>query len=63
MVAGTSTTGTPHGLLFETGADDTAKVTIVGHDGKKRHASIVLANIADVDAAIAAFQLVRERLS
>lgn len=40
-VRGTSTTGTPHGLLVERDDDKGVVLfTVVGADGKKRHASV-----------------------
>lgn len=39
---GTSSTGTPHGLLIEHETDSSVRFTVVGHDGKKRHAAVIL---------------------
>lgn len=42
-VQGTSNSGSPHGLLIERDDDKgTVMLTVVGHDGKKRHASVNL---------------------
>lgn len=41
---GVSSTGSPHGLVVETADNGTVRFTITGHDGKKRHASVVLSN-------------------
>ena len=41
---GVSSTGSPHGLLVESADDGTVRFTITSHDGKKRHASVKLAN-------------------
>jgi hypothetical protein len=39
---GVSATGTSHGLLIETAGDGTTAFTVMGHDGKKRHAAVTL---------------------
>ncbi|AGK87561.1 hypothetical protein M045_gp82 [Mycobacterium phage HINdeR] len=39
---GESSTGTPHGLLVERESDGRVRFTVVGHDGKKRHAAVIL---------------------
>jgi hypothetical protein len=39
---GVSSTGTPHGLLLERESDTHVRFTVVGHDGKKRHAAVIL---------------------
>ncbi len=39
---GASSTGTPHGLLLERESDTQVRFTVVGHDGKKRHAAVIL---------------------
>ncbi|AJD82502.1 hypothetical protein SHEEN_84 [Mycobacterium phage Sheen] len=39
---GKSSTGTPHGLLVERENDGELRFTVVGHDGKKRHAAVIL---------------------
>jgi hypothetical protein len=42
---GASSTGTPHGLLLERESDSQVRFTVVGHDGKKRHAAVILSNV------------------
>jgi len=41
---GVSSTGTPHGLLIESENSDAIRFTVVGHDGKKRHAAVILSD-------------------
>jgi hypothetical protein len=55
-IDGASATGTPHGVLVET-ADKDVLVTITGADGKKRHATSI---VADVAALITALQMAQE---
>jgi hypothetical protein len=39
---GASSTGTAHSLLVEREANGDMRFTVVGHDGKKRHAAVIL---------------------
>ncbi len=39
---GTSSTGTAHSLLIERENNGEVRFTVVGHDGKKRHAAVIL---------------------
>jgi hypothetical protein len=48
---GQSSTGTPHGLLIEHETSTSVRFTVVGHDGKKRHAAVILSN-ADIAGLI-----------
>lgn len=41
-VIGSSSTGTAHSLLLEKESDTTVRFTVVGHDGVKRHAAVIL---------------------
>jgi hypothetical protein len=41
-IPGMSTTGQRHDLLIERTADDMIMVTVLGADGKKRHASAII---------------------
>lgn len=59
-VPGKSTTGTAHSLVFEE-SDGAVQLTIVGHDGKKRHASIVMDQTV-IDDAIAAFRRAKKTI-
>lgn len=50
---GESSTGTAHSLLIERETDGRVRFTVVGHDGVKRHAAVIVADsvaasIADV---------------
>ncbi|BBC53800.1 hypothetical protein [Mycobacterium phage PP] len=51
QITGTSSTGTPHGLLVEVEPTGGLRFTVVGHDGKKRHAAVILPQ-AEVSAAL-----------
>lgn len=42
---GTSSTGTAHGLLIEREVNGSVRFTVVGHDGKKRHAAVILSDV------------------
>jgi hypothetical protein len=42
---GVSSTGTPHGLLIEREPSGGVRFTVVGHDGKKRHAAVILSDL------------------
>lgn len=42
---GESSTGTPHGLLIEDDKDG-IRFTVVGADGQKRHAAVILPDLA-----------------
>lgn len=61
-IDGVSASGTPHGVLIETAAEaasgSVVALTITGADGKKRHATSVIAG-DQIDALIAALQSVR----
>lgn len=62
-IDGTSTTGTAHGVLIEaTESGRVVSVTITGADGKKRHASTVLAGAA-IDDLIAALSDARKGMN
>jgi hypothetical protein len=39
---GASSTGTAHSLLIERENNGDVRFTVVGHDGKKRHAAVIL---------------------
>ena len=48
---GASSTGTAHSLLIERETDGRIRFTVVGHDGVKRHAAVIVSD--DVAASIA----------
>ncbi len=50
QVPASSTTGIAHDLLFELLDDGRGMVTVLGADGRKRHASSVVATLSDAIA-------------
>jgi hypothetical protein len=48
---GKSSTGTAHGMLVERETDGALRFTVVGHDGKKRHAAVIL-SVAEVSGLL-----------
>lgn len=42
QITGKSSTGSPHGLLVEAEPTGGLRFTVTGHDGKKRHAAVIL---------------------
>ena len=61
-IPGMSASGTPHGVLVEVTDTAAVMVTITGHDGKKRHASVKLAVAGDVESLISALQAAKAAL-
>ena len=43
---GESSTGTPHGLLVEDEDGGSVRFTVLGADGRKRHAAVILPDLA-----------------
>ncbi|ACU41835.1 hypothetical protein SEA_MORROW_89 [Mycobacterium phage Morrow] len=51
QITGKSSTGSPHGLLVEAEPTGGLRFTVTGHDGKKRHAAVILP-VGEVSAAL-----------